>query len=412
MNNPANKLEIEHLQEQNKILQHTCDCLNQQLKDIAEDPISWLLITQNKSIEKPPLFTYPYEQGLVSVIIPAYNAGNFLENAVKSIWNQETNEDIRLEIIAIDDGSSDNTYELATQLAKSSPIPMRVLTHPQKANKGVAASRNLGIIESKGEWISFLDADDAFLPKKTITQLTWLKQNSDYLCICSYGYNVDPEDRPVDGWNSNQIAGDYQTINVKHRITEPYTFDSLQKGCAIVNSTFLAHREVLLWSGLLPETIAHQAEDWILFARISLKWSIPVVKEPLIYYRVHPLSWTTRYFQENLDYGVKLEFLFAMTHWLACRQEFKELAKTYYRKNLPSFLSVPARVNAWLNKYLEAQKVFAQSNKLDSLKSFDRDIEIHLAELQSDIELAKSMNFYKKKLKKIIGFVLFIKNRK
>lgn len=401
--------DLKHLRSENQVLQETCTRLTQQLQDIAEDPISWLLLTQTKSVEKPTLFKYPYEAELVTVIIPAFNAEKFIENAVKSVWNQETNGEIRVEVIIIDDGSSDNTYEVANQLAQKSPIPMQVLTHPDRANKGVAASRNLGIIESKGEWISFLDADDAFLPNKTLVQVTWLKQNPDSLCVCSYGYNVDSDNKPLTGWNTNQIAGDYQTIDLKDRIAEPYTFDSLQKGCPIVNSTFLTHRDVLLWSGLLPEFIAHQAEDWVLFARISLKWSISVIKEPLIYYRVHPSSWTTRYFMENLDYGVRLEFLFSMTHWLACRQEFKELAKKYYRKNLPSFFSVPARVNSWLNEYLESQQLFAQSYDSQSLKLVNQDIEGHLTTLRNEINLAKKIYSYKQIVKKITGFNILIK---
>lgn len=401
---------IEYLSQQKQMLQQTCDHLTQQLQDIAEDPIRWLLLTQTRSVEKPVIFQYPYEEGLVSVVIPAYNAEKFLNNAVVSVWRQEVSDDIRLEIIVIDDGSQDDTYQIANLLAQVSPVPMRVLSHPGRANKGVAASRNLGIIESKGQWIAFLDADDEFLPNKTLVQVTWLKQNPEYLCVCSYGHNVDSNGKPVNGWNSNQIAGDYQTIDPKARISDPYTFDSLQSGSPVVNSTFLTYRDVFLWSGLLPEFIAHQVEDWILFTKISIKWSIPLIKEPLIYYRVHPSSWTTRYFNENLAQGVKLEFLFAITHWLACKQEYQEIAKKFYRKNFPNYFSLTARVNDWINEYIKNKKNLDQNGTSELLTLSSKDFEEQiLVNWRQDMELLKKINYYKSLAKKSLGIPLVSK---
>ncbi|UKO98393.1 glycosyltransferase [Nostoc sp. UHCC 0870] len=396
--------ELNYYREQHQVIQETCDSLTQQLQDIVDNPIRWLLLAQSRSVEKPPLFKYPYEEGLVSVIIPAYNAEKFLSNAVISVWRQETTDNIHLELIVIDDGSTDETYNLANLLAEVSPIQMRVLTHPGKLNKGVAASRNLGIIESKGEWIAFLDADDAFLPNKTLTQVKWLRQNPEYLCACSYGYNVDSDGQPVIGWNSNEITGDYQTIDLQHRIPAPYTFDSLQNGCPVVNSTFITHRSVLLWSGLLPESIAHQAEDWILFTKISTKWSIPLISEPLIYYRIHPSSWTTKYFQENLGAGVKLEFLFAITHWLACRkeQEYQEIAQSFYRKKLPSYFSATGRLNDLMDAYIENQKKLNPNIESNALQLSSRSsLEEVLISLHQDSQLLQKAKRYKKLIKKI-----------
>ena len=86
---------------------------------------------------------------LVSVIIPSYNHGNFLSRAIDSVLSQTYRN---VEIIVVDDGSSDNTK----QVAESFPHVVYVYQH----NQGLSAARNTGIDHSKGKYLLFLDADD------------------------------------------------------------------------------------------------------------------------------------------------------------------------------------------------------------------------------------------------------------
>jgi len=97
----------------------------------------------------------------ISVVIPVFNAGPFLEKAVLSALEQMQTE----EIILIEDGSSDNSLQVCKQLV-SKHEKVRLFTHPNNANKGSGASRNLGILNATCEYISFLDADDFFLPNR------------------------------------------------------------------------------------------------------------------------------------------------------------------------------------------------------------------------------------------------------
>ncbi len=95
---------------------------------------------------------------LVSVIVPVYNGETFIEKAIVSIvQNQEV-----FEIIVINDGSTDKTEEKLKTLSSEIPI-LKVFYHKNKSNKGRSASRNLGILKAKGNFISFLDADDFYL---------------------------------------------------------------------------------------------------------------------------------------------------------------------------------------------------------------------------------------------------------
>jgi len=115
----------------------------------------------------------------VSVIIPAYNGDRYLGSAIDSVL-QQTYQDY--EIIVVDDGSTDNT----AQVAKEYGNRVRYLS---QTNQGVAASRNLGLAAALGDYIAFLDQDDLFLPHKLSSQVELLDQNVD-LGIVNSGWQI------------------------------------------------------------------------------------------------------------------------------------------------------------------------------------------------------------------------------
>lgn len=102
---------------------------------------------------------------LVSVIIPTYNRSGYLTNAIESVINQSYK---KIEIIVVDDNSSDNTEEIV----KSIDFP--ILYVKQDNNRGGSAARNVGIELAKGDYIAFLDDDDEWLGSKLETQISQL----------------------------------------------------------------------------------------------------------------------------------------------------------------------------------------------------------------------------------------------
>lgn len=102
----------------------------------------------------------------VSVIIPVFNASSFLKRAVDSALKQ----DYVHEIILVDDGSVDDSLILCEKL-KLESSKIQVYQHPEKNNKGLAATRNRGLEFVTGDWIQFLDADDELLPNKIKSQI-------------------------------------------------------------------------------------------------------------------------------------------------------------------------------------------------------------------------------------------------
>ncbi|WBV55538.1 glycosyltransferase family 2 protein [Chryseobacterium daecheongense] len=97
----------------------------------------------------------------ISVIIPVYNAAEFLEKSVQSALQFEEVK----EVILVEDKSIDNSLQICKRLA-SENNKIILLQHPDKENHGAAASRNLGMQKSTGDFISFLDADDYYLPNR------------------------------------------------------------------------------------------------------------------------------------------------------------------------------------------------------------------------------------------------------
>ncbi|GGA40436.1 glycosyltransferase family 2 protein [Dyella nitratireducens] len=117
---------------------------------------------------------------LVSVIMPVYNADAWLQRAIDSVLAQRH---AHLELIAVDDGSSDRSpYMLDTYAAADARV--HVLRQP--SNGGVAAARNAGIAAARGDYVSFLDADDWWHPAKLERQLASMRKSGALISYASY----------------------------------------------------------------------------------------------------------------------------------------------------------------------------------------------------------------------------------
>src|SRR5205085_967833 len=111
------------------------------------------------------------EQPLVSIIIPFLNAGPFIEETIESVRAQTYAE---WELLLADDGSTDSSTATAKRYAEGYSNRVRYLEHAGHVNRGLSATRNLGIRHSRGHLIAFLDADDVWLPHKLERQVAIL----------------------------------------------------------------------------------------------------------------------------------------------------------------------------------------------------------------------------------------------
>jgi glycosyltransferase involved in cell wall biosynthesis len=138
---------------------------------------------------------------LVSVVLPFLDESRFLESAVATVLAQEER---RWELLLVDDGSTDGSGDLADRLAATEPSRARVLRHPGGVNRGLPASRNLGIRHARGEFVAFLDADDTWTPDKLTRQVAQLVEHPAAGMACGpslyrfLGSDRPDEVRPVD----------------------------------------------------------------------------------------------------------------------------------------------------------------------------------------------------------------------
>lgn len=120
---------------------------------------------------------------IISVIIPVYNAEKSLDTCLQSIVEQSVGD---LEIICVDDGSTDGSYEKLVGWRKKDGR-IKVL---RQENKGGGAARNLGLAKAAGEYIHFLDSDDSLQPQAYETMYEEICRTRADVCFCQY-YNID-----------------------------------------------------------------------------------------------------------------------------------------------------------------------------------------------------------------------------
>ena len=131
---------------------------------------------------------------LVSVIMPAYNAASFIEEAIGSVIAQTVTD---WELVVIDDRSTDDTFAMAQRCVADDP---RIRLLKNDTNMGVAKTRNRGIALSNGQYIAFLDSDDVWRGDKLEKQLEKVKKTGAGICYCSYG---------IIGASGEKVKADY-----------------------------------------------------------------------------------------------------------------------------------------------------------------------------------------------------------
>lgn len=124
----------------------------------------------------------------------------FFEEAIASVLAQTENE---WELLFVDDGSTDDSTEVARRAAAAHSERMTLLTHPDGGHRGMSASRNLGIEAARGEFVAFLDADDVYLPEKLERQIEVLEAHPEAGVVFGptvhwWSWTDDPADRERD----------------------------------------------------------------------------------------------------------------------------------------------------------------------------------------------------------------------
>ena len=147
---------------------------------------------------------------LVSIIIPAYNVEKYVQEAIDSALSQIYKD---IEIIVVDDGSTDNTKKVLNPYIKKGQIH-----YIYQENKGLSSARNTGIRAAKGGYIAFLDSDDLFLPEKMQRQVDFLEKHQEYdVCYCDIYHFYEDEPEQMFKLNYSYYSGDAVLKNLFKR---------------------------------------------------------------------------------------------------------------------------------------------------------------------------------------------------
>ncbi|MGH9463241.1 MAG: glycosyltransferase family 2 protein [Vicinamibacteria bacterium] len=197
----------------------------------------------------------------VSVVIPCYNGAAFLRETLASVLAQTHPV---LEVIVVDDGSTDDSAEIAASFGP----PVRVIRQP---NQGESVARNRGVRESRGEWIAFLDADDAWLPNRIEAQFAQCPPDAvavhcNLIFFGAENYTTQTEETPT---------------HLRYSLAELCC-----RNCFHTPSAIIVRRDVC---PSFPERIRY-AEDLLFFLEIVQAGLVSLCTAPLVRYRQHKLA--------------------------------------------------------------------------------------------------------------------------
>jgi glycosyltransferase involved in cell wall biosynthesis len=219
-------------------------------------------------------------QPLVSVIIPVYNGAEFVVEAIESAARQTYRN---LEIIVVDDGSTDGTLKLLQHYAGKEPR-LRILN---QANGGVASARNHAIAEAAGELIAPLDADDLWLPDKIERQVKCLlAAGEDTGFVYSWWAWIDEAGMVLDRSPRWTIAGNKLEELILINFTGNASVPLFRKRCLL---------EAGGYNSELAAANAGGCEDWEVVLRVAARHRIGVVEDVLLGYRRRPGSMSQAY---------------------------------------------------------------------------------------------------------------------
>ncbi|MGH9628406.1 MAG: glycosyltransferase [Bryobacteraceae bacterium] len=201
---------------------------------------------------------------LISVVIPVYNGSATIRETVESVLSQTHRN---LELIVIDDGSTDDTSDVLASIADP-----RVHVFSLE-NAGIATSRNRGLARCRGQFVSFIDADDLWTPDKLQAQLEALQQAPGAGAAYSWTDYVDENGAFLHQGSHVSLSGDiYAAMLVQN---------FLENG-----SNALIRRAVFDSVGDFDESVPKGAEDWEFFIRVARHYTFVPVRKAQVLYRV------------------------------------------------------------------------------------------------------------------------------
>ena len=228
----------------------------------------------------------------ISVIMPVFNAGHFIDQAIASI-RQQTFKDF--ELIIINDASTDNSEEI---IKKHAQEDNRIILTENQENLGQARSRNKALDIARGQFVAIMDADDVSLPNRLELEYEFLQNHQDVVLVGS-GSELINENNRILGKKIPPIES--EMINYR-----------LLFGNPMVASTVMFRTNIIREFGGYKHEYQH-AEDYYLYCLCAAKYKVANIQDILVQYRQSPSSVTiisaSRQVQLNNTYSIALKYI-------------------------------------------------------------------------------------------------------
>ncbi|GAB4257066.1 MAG: glycosyltransferase [Deferrisomatales bacterium] len=215
---------------------------------------------------------------LVSVLLPAFNAAEFLSASVESVLSQTYPH---IELIVVDDGSTDATAEIASRYAAKD---RRVTVVRNEENRGVTCALNRALSRAAGELVARQDADDLSRPERLARQVAYLRRHPGVAVVGTWAEYMNPEGRPTGVWRTPAEPGAVAW--------------ALLFGTALAHPSVLMRRTALEACGGYDESIRF-AQDYDLWCRLLPAGQLANLPEVLYRRRVHGEAIGARYKREQ-----------------------------------------------------------------------------------------------------------------
>jgi glycosyltransferase involved in cell wall biosynthesis len=282
------------------------------------------------------------EPPLVSVVIPAYNAAQYLAETLRSVLTQSYRQ---LEVIVVDDGSTDGTATIVQQfVAQDSRVRL-----VSQANAGVAAARNRGIAHVRGTLIAPLDADDVWHGDNLQRQVAcFLRQGESVGVVYSWSLDIDSQGQLTGDFHASEAEGQVYKLLICHNFLGNASSSLIRRRCL---------EAIQGYSQTMRSQGAQGCEDWDLYLRLAERYEFRVVPAFLVGYRKNVASMSANLKQMAKSHDLMLRSLQPQT----------PLPRYLYRLSYSSFLMYLARQSSeqqqprevlyWLRQMLQVDPV-------------------------------------------------------
>jgi len=265
-------------------------------------------------------------QPTISVIIPAYNAANFISQTIESVLKQTFTD---FELLVIDDGSTDDTLAVANQYA----LGDRRIQVLSQTNRGVSATRNHGVQIAKGNIIAFLDADDLWFPDKLAIHIQHFHTNPNLAVSFSRVEFINFQGEPTGQLSTSRLTG------LKAE-------DFLYENPTTTVSNIMARAQVFAEVGGFAEDMSYSEDlEWLfrVLCQSDHHWQIEGINRVLLYYRASPSGLSASLYRMESGWNLLIERarayapnLVKQHYALARAVHLRYLARRAFRLQLPA----------------------------------------------------------------------------